>query len=76
MALHGPEKDKLMIQGEGIDAACLTSCLRKKLCHAILETIEEVKDAKKPDPIICYCQPQVDYDRVVPDHSPAPCTIM
>ncbi|XP_022716596.1 heavy metal-associated isoprenylated plant protein 47-like [Durio zibethinus] len=60
VALHGPEKDKLMIQGEDIDAACLTANLRKKLCHASLETIEEVKADKKeppkpPTPIPCCC---------------------
>ncbi|XVE50791.1 hypothetical protein DITRI_Ditri01bG0191400 [Diplodiscus trichospermus] len=46
VALHGPEKDKLMITGEEIDAVCLTSCLRKKFCHATIETVEEVKDQK------------------------------
>ncbi|XVF77269.1 hypothetical protein PTKIN_Ptkin14bG0029700 [Pterospermum kingtungense] len=47
VALHGPEKDKLLIIGEGVDAVCLTACLRKKLCYACLETIEEVKEEKK-----------------------------
>ena len=84
MALHGPQKDQLMIIGEEIDAACLISSLRKKLCHASLETVE-VKEIKKepakpptPNPIICYCQqqPQVEYYRVVADPSPDPCTIM
>ncbi|OMP04288.1 putative metal ion binding protein [Corchorus olitorius] len=91
VALHGPEKDKLMIVGDGVDAACLTSSLRKKLCHASLEIVEEVKDQKKveekkdhekkpepPKPIIC-CQqaaPQVEYYRVVADPSPPICTIM
>ncbi|XWS08153.1 hypothetical protein CRYUN_Cryun41cG0055900 [Craigia yunnanensis] len=49
VALHGPEKDKLMIVGDGVDAACLTSSLRKKLSHASLETVEEVKDKKVED---------------------------
>ncbi|XP_021287667.1 heavy metal-associated isoprenylated plant protein 47-like isoform X2 [Herrania umbratica] len=44
VGLHGPEKDKLMIVGDGIDAACLTESLRKKLSHASLEMVEEVKD--------------------------------
>ncbi|EOY12104.1 Heavy metal transport/detoxification superfamily protein, putative [Theobroma cacao] len=44
--LQGPEKDKLMIVGDGIDAACLTWYLRKKLSHASLEMVEEVKDKK------------------------------
>ncbi|XVE50788.1 hypothetical protein DITRI_Ditri01bG0191100 [Diplodiscus trichospermus] len=49
VALHGPDKDKLMITGDGIDAVCLTSCLRKELCHATIETVEEVKDQKKSE---------------------------
>ncbi|XVF03688.1 hypothetical protein REPUB_Repub05bG0015100 [Reevesia pubescens] len=80
VALHGPEKDKLMIEGDGVDAPCLTASLRKKLCHASLEIVEEVKE-KKPTPTptpIVYCQqqPQVEYYRIVADPSPAPCTIM
>ncbi|XVF03689.1 hypothetical protein REPUB_Repub05bG0015200 [Reevesia pubescens] len=50
VALHGPEKDKLMIEGDGVDAACLTASLRKKLCHASLELVEEVKEKKPPKP--------------------------
>ncbi|XVF03683.1 hypothetical protein REPUB_Repub05bG0014700 [Reevesia pubescens] len=46
VALHGSEKDKLMIVGDGIDAVCLTNSLRKKLSHASLETVEEVKEKK------------------------------
>ncbi|KAE8654193.1 putative Receptor like protein 53 [Hibiscus syriacus] len=46
VALHCPGKDKLMIVGDGVDAVCLTSSLRKQLCHASLETVEEVKDKK------------------------------
>ncbi|XVF38210.1 hypothetical protein REPUB_Repub20aG0080700 [Reevesia pubescens] len=44
LALDGPENDKLMIEGDGVDAACLTASLRKKLCHASLELVEEVKE--------------------------------
>ena len=89
MALHGPEKDKLMIIGDGVDAACLTESLRKKLCHASIEIVEEVKEVKKQPPKpptpnpkqnpVVYCcpqQPQVEYYRVVSDPSPGPCTIM
>ncbi|XP_039014102.1 heavy metal-associated isoprenylated plant protein 47-like [Hibiscus syriacus] len=83
VALHGPEKDKLMILGDGVDAACLTEALRKKLCHASIEIVEQVKDPEpsKPEkstkpPIIYHQPPQVEYYRVVPDPSPPPCTIM
>ncbi|KAK6229833.1 hypothetical protein QQP08_021089 [Theobroma cacao] len=85
VALHGPEKDKLIIVGDGVDAACLTSSLRKKLCHASLETVEEVKEKKpeqpKPPTPILYCpqpqpQPQFEYFTVVSEPPPGPCTIM
>nr|KJB62822.1 hypothetical protein B456_009G438600 [Gossypium raimondii] len=85
VALHGPEKDKLMILGEGVDVACLTEALRKKLCHANIEIVE-VKEPSPPKPPapptpppqIIYCQqpPQFECCRVVADPSPAPCTIM
>ncbi|TYI31811.1 hypothetical protein ES332_A04G011600v1 [Gossypium tomentosum] len=50
VALHGPEKDKLMILGEGVDVACLAEELRKKLCHATIEIVEEVKEPSPPTP--------------------------
>ncbi|KAK9046267.1 hypothetical protein V6N11_052159 [Hibiscus sabdariffa] len=86
VALDGPEKDKLVILGDGVDAACLTEALRKKLCHASIEIVEEVKDPKPEKPaappkpaqetILCWQPPQVEYYRVVPDPAPAPCSIM
>ncbi|XVF77264.1 hypothetical protein PTKIN_Ptkin14bG0029300 [Pterospermum kingtungense] len=89
--LHGPEKDKQMIVGDGVDAVCLTNSLRKKLCHASLETVEEVKDKKAEDqkkdeekkdpeaatPIVCCPQPQLEFFTVVTDPQyPSPCTIL
>ncbi|XVE50792.1 hypothetical protein DITRI_Ditri01bG0191500 [Diplodiscus trichospermus] len=72
VALHGPEKDKLMVAGDEIDAVCLTSCLKKRFSYASLETVEEVKDQKEPGnpnnpkppgndpkpitPYVCCCQ--------------------
>ncbi|XP_022732849.1 heavy metal-associated isoprenylated plant protein 47-like [Durio zibethinus] len=85
VALHGAEKDKLMIVGDGVDAVCLTSSLRKKFCHASLETVEEVKDKKVEDqkkdedkktPIVCCPQPQLEFFTVVHDPYPSPCTIL
>ncbi|KAK8579094.1 hypothetical protein V6N12_069427 [Hibiscus sabdariffa] len=67
VALEGAEKDKLVIIGDGVDAACLTEALRKKLCHASIEIVEEVKEPKpekkedKKELIICWQQPQVEY---------------
>ncbi|KAL4280712.1 hypothetical protein GQ457_03G023060 [Hibiscus cannabinus] len=82
VALEGAEKDKLVIIGDGVDAACLTEALRKKLCHASIEIVEQVKDSKpekkedKKELCICWLPHQVEYYRVVPDPAPAPCTIM
>lgn len=90
VALHGPEKDKLMILGERVDVACLTEALRKKLCHATIEIVEEAKEPAPPKPppkppappkpapqvICCQQPPQFECYRVVADPSPAPCTIM
>ncbi|GLT56984.1 hypothetical protein SLA2020_299930 [Shorea laevis] len=80
VALQGPDKDKLVVEGDGVDAACLTKSLRKKLCHAILETVEKVKpkEEKKKEPeckivwchpeckTVCCYQPQADLFKVVP----------
>ncbi|XVE75565.1 hypothetical protein DITRI_Ditri12bG0103800 [Diplodiscus trichospermus] len=74
-----------MVVGDGVDAADLTKCLRKKLCHASIEIVEEVKKEppKQPPkpptkPIVCYCpqQPLLKYCKVVSDPCPDPCTIL
>ncbi|KAF8703400.1 hypothetical protein HU200_032203 [Digitaria exilis] len=41
--------DKLEVAGEGIDFACLVRRLKKKLCHAEILKVEEVKDKKPGD---------------------------
>ncbi|CAN6228472.1 unnamed protein product [Urochloa humidicola] len=48
MGITGDGKDRLEVEGEGIDAVCLVQCLRRKLCHAEILQVEEVKD-KKPE---------------------------
>ena len=55
MALDGEEKDKVVVVGRGVDAANLTLCLGKKLHHASILSIEEVKppEPKKPEPPKC-----------------------
>ncbi|KAE8680259.1 putative Receptor like protein 53 [Hibiscus syriacus] len=78
VALYGPRKDKLMIVGDGVDAVCLTSSLRKQLSPASLETVEEVKDPKPmSNPIICCLppQPQPEFFTVVTDPHPSPCAV-
>ncbi|KAI3866175.1 hypothetical protein MKX03_008779 [Papaver bracteatum] len=50
VGLEGPEKDKVVVIGHNVDSAGLTSCLRKKLGHANIIKIEEVKpQEKKPE---------------------------
>lgn len=43
MALEGEKKDKVVIIGEAVDAAGITSLLRKKVGHASLELVDEIK---------------------------------
>ncbi|TYG72154.1 hypothetical protein ES288_D05G457100v1 [Gossypium darwinii] len=49
MAIQGKEKDELMVTGDGVDSVKLTRCLRKKLHHATILTIEEIKEEKKEE---------------------------
>ncbi|CAL5026976.1 unnamed protein product [Urochloa decumbens] len=48
MAISGDARDKLEVIGDGVDPVCLVSCLRKKVGHAEILQVEEVKD-KKPE---------------------------
>ncbi|CAN6235301.1 unnamed protein product [Urochloa humidicola] len=48
MAITGDARDKLEVVGDGFDPVCLVSCLRKKVGHAEILQVEEVKD-KKPE---------------------------
>lgn len=53
MAIEGSDKDQLVVVGEGVDSANLTRSLRKKLCHAEILKVEEVKGKKPPEPYCC-----------------------
>ncbi|KAL6999154.1 hypothetical protein U1Q18_000314 [Sarracenia purpurea var. burkii] len=44
VALEGKERDQVVVTGEDVDAAALTSKLRKKVGDAKLEIVEEVKE--------------------------------
>ncbi|PAN38609.1 hypothetical protein PAHAL_7G184600 [Panicum hallii] len=58
IAIAGDLKDRLEVVGEGIDITCLVHCLRKKLRHAEVLKVEEVKDKppeKKKPPEPCAC---------------------
>ncbi|KAJ0100959.1 hypothetical protein Patl1_04005 [Pistacia atlantica] len=43
----GENKDKVVVIGEGVDAADLASELNKKLGHASLEIVEEVEGEQR-----------------------------
>nr|XP_023887265.1 heavy metal-associated isoprenylated plant protein 47-like [Quercus suber]POE67576.1 heavy metal-associated isoprenylated plant protein 47 [Quercus suber]POE67577.1 heavy metal-associated isoprenylated plant protein 47 [Quercus suber] len=49
VAIEGSDRDQLVVIGEGVDSANLTCSLRKKLCYAVLRSVEEVK--AKPEPV-------------------------
>ncbi|CAD6260591.1 unnamed protein product [Miscanthus lutarioriparius] len=53
--ITGDDKDKLEVVGDAVDTVCLASCLRRKLGHADILQVEEVKDPPpQPEPV----QPQ------------------
>ncbi|RCV34044.1 hypothetical protein SETIT_7G131200v2 [Setaria italica] len=50
MGITGDGKDRLEVEGDGVDAVCLVECLRRKVGHAEILQVEEVKPAeKKPE---------------------------
>ncbi|XP_062170185.1 heavy metal-associated isoprenylated plant protein 47-like isoform X2 [Alnus glutinosa] len=50
VAVEGSDRDQLVVGGEGVDPANLTSSLRKKLCPATLLSVEEVKEKVEENP--------------------------
>ncbi|KAK3142336.1 hypothetical protein QOZ80_4BG0345250 [Eleusine coracana subsp. coracana] len=48
MGVTGDGKNKLEVVGDGVDTVCLVKCLRKKIGHANILLVEEVKE-KKPE---------------------------
>ncbi|KAG6637770.1 heavy metal-associated isoprenylated plant protein 47-like [Carya illinoinensis] len=83
VTLDGQKKDQVVVVGDGVDAACLTKSLRKKVGCASLLTVEKVKETpekkkeeekKDPPPCawtvpLCY-HPQPEYYKVAYDPSP------
>ena len=50
MEIEGEDRDRLAVVGDGLDAANLTACLRKKVAYAELVTVEVVgAEPKKPE---------------------------
>jgi hypothetical protein len=50
VGIEGDDRDRLAVVGNGLDAANLTACLRKKVAHAEIVTVEVVgAEEKKPE---------------------------
>ncbi|KAL6845833.1 hypothetical protein ACP4OV_024408 [Aristida adscensionis] len=52
MAIEGEDREQLVVVGDGVDATCLTSCLRRKVGGAQIVSVEAVgaaEEAKKPE---------------------------
>uniref|UniRef100_A0A0D9VHM7 HMA domain-containing protein n=2 Tax=Leersia perrieri TaxID=77586 RepID=A0A0D9VHM7_9ORYZ len=50
VALAGDAKDQVVVVGDGVDSIKLTTLLRKKVGHATLVTVGEVKEEEKKKP--------------------------
>ncbi|XP_062185988.1 disease resistance protein RGA5-like [Phragmites australis] len=48
MGVTDDDKDRLEVVGDSVDPVCLVSYLRRKIVHAEIALVEEVKD-KKPE---------------------------
>ncbi|KAI3980469.1 hypothetical protein MKX01_038641 [Papaver californicum] len=74
VGLEGAEKDQVVVIGHNVDSAGLTSTLRKKVGHAKIIKIEEVKpEGKKDDdkkPCIQYPYPYFDKVMIYEDYNP------
>ncbi|XP_020554004.1 heavy metal-associated isoprenylated plant protein 47 isoform X1 [Sesamum indicum] len=42
--LEGDKRDQVVVIGDGVDAAGMTTLLRKKVGHASLEFVDDLKD--------------------------------
>ncbi|XP_062225882.1 heavy metal-associated isoprenylated plant protein 47-like [Phragmites australis] len=49
MGVTGDSKDRLEVVGDGVGTICLVRCLRKKLGHANIVLVEEVKEKKSEE---------------------------
>ena len=73
MGVTGAGRDQLEVVGDGVDTVCLVKCLRRKLGHADILKVEEVKDKKpeekKPEPLPDWWW----YHNYYHYHPPPPC---
>ncbi|TVU15662.1 hypothetical protein EJB05_39195 [Eragrostis curvula] len=49
VTITGDAKDRLEVVGDGVDPVCLAGCLRRKLGHAEILQVEEVKEKKSEE---------------------------
>jgi len=53
IGIVGDGRDRLEVVGDGMDVVCLVHCLRKKLGHAELLMMGDVKDKEaRPEPVV------------------------
>ena len=80
VAIAGADKSQVVVIGDGVDSASLTRSLRKKLGHATIVSVQELKEGaeKKVPTLYCTQYPQHPmYCSVVSDPYPSNnCTIM
>ena len=75
MGVTGAGRDQLEVVGDGVDTVGLVQCLRKKIGHAEILKVEEVKPAekkpeeKKPEPLPDWWW----YHNYYHYHPPPPC---
>ncbi|GMY30806.1 heavy metal-associated isoprenylated plant protein 47-like [Fagus crenata] len=50
VAIEGADKSQVVVIGEEVDSACLTRSLRKKLGHATIVSVQELKEDSKKKP--------------------------
>ncbi|KAF8015709.1 hypothetical protein BT93_H1283 [Corymbia citriodora subsp. variegata] len=80
LSVKGTDQDMIEVIGDGVDAVELAKKLRKSVGHAMLETVDDVKEEKKeekpkePPPVVVYPPGLPPYILMEPE--PACCTIM
>lgn len=87
VSIGGDGRDEVVVTGDGVDSVCLTNKLRKKLSHATLLSVQDVKpgdgaakkDETKPIEYIGYYNPLPPYPSYPVVYDPYPnnnCSIM
>ncbi|XP_008669289.1 heavy metal-associated isoprenylated plant protein 47 isoform X1 [Zea mays] len=64
VGITGDGKDRLEVEGEGVDTVLLVNYLRKKVCRSadiVKVEVKDKKDEKKPEEPPYYCWPNYYY---------------